>query len=446
MKIKTILFFLLYFSVCSYLGAEEKDSVQKEKISVKKIPADWIALKKELKNRKSALSSPTVQRRLERIHRAMSQKDNEQKAIKLIEQLEVVVKNRPFELARLYHLKAQLYLSKDKFNKALSHYQKAIKLKKISYRDHLSILYDMATVYLLQDKIKKASQLIDQLFYLADTIPPSAYILKASLLMEQKKKKPALELVMKAIQSTSNPKEGWLAMAAALNIEMEKYIEAIHLLTKLTASYPNKKKYWKQLSAVYLNLNKDSRALATLDLAYKLDFLETEKEILHLASLLMYQGLSFKAGHLLEKSIELKKVEPSYKNLEILGDCWLRAEETKKALKAYEQSAPSAEDGKIFFKLGRIYLNNQEWSAAANNLTKALKKGGIKRLENLYISIGIAYINLKKYTEAIKSFEQVIATEAKGQHIKIARQWINYTQSFIKDSTNTASLNTEPEQ
>ena len=71
---------------------------------------------------------------------------------------------------------------------------------------------------------------------------------------------------------------------------------------------------------------------------------------------------------------------------------------------------------------------------------------GIKRLENLYISIGITYINLKKYTEAIKSFEQVIATEAKGQHIKIARQWINYTQSFIKDSTNTASLNTEPEQ
>ena len=460
MKTKTILLFLLYFSICPYLVAEEKNSVKKEKTetekinaknkpikktAVKKIPAEWIALKKELKSRKSALSSPVIQRRLERIHRAMNQKNNEQKAIELIEKLEEVVKNRPFELARLYRLKAQLYLSKDKFKKALSHYQKAIKLKRISYRDHLSILYDMATIHLLQNKTKKASQLIDKLFYLADTIPPSAYILKASLLIEQKKKKSALELVMKAIQSTGNPKESWLAMAAALNIEMEKYIKAIHLLTRLTASYPNKKKYWKQLSAVYLNLNKDSRALATLDLAYKLDFLETEKEILHLASLLMYQGLPFKAAHLLEKSIELKKVEPSPENLEILGDCWLRAEETKKSLKAYEQSAPSAEDGKIFFKLGRIYLSQQNWKAAAHNLTKALKKGGIKRLENLYISIGIAYINLKKYEEAIQSFEQVIATEAKGQHIKIARQWINYTQSFIKDSLNTASLDKEPE-
>lgn len=449
MKVKTIFLFLLYLSICPYLGAEEKKSAQKENTNtkkgpaknaaVKKIPNEWIVLKKELKNRKSALSSPVIQRRLERIHRAMNQKNNELKAIELIEKLEDVVKNRPFELARLYRLKAQLYLSKDKFKKALSHYQKTIKLKKVSYRDHLSILYDMATIYLLRDKTKKASQLIDKLFYLADTIPPSAYILKASLLMEQKKKKPALELVMKAIQSTSNPKESWLAMAAALNIEMEKYIEAIHLLTKLTAAYPNKKKYWKQLSAVYLNLNKDSRALATLDLAYKLDFLETEKEILHLASLLMYQGLPYKAAHL------LKKVEPSPKNLEILGDCWLRAEETKKAVQAYEQSALSAEDGKLFFKLGRIYLSQQNWKAAALNLTKALKKGGIKRLENLYISIGIAYINLKKYQEAIQSFEQVIATEAKGQHIKIARQWINYAQSFIKDSLNTASLDTESE-
>ena len=421
-----------------------KNTQEKKPTSTKaKIPTEWVTLKKELKNRRSALTSPIIQRRLQRIYRVMNQKDSEDKVIKLIEKLEKVVEKRPFELARLYWLKAQIYLSKDDFNKAFFYYDNAVDLKTLSHREHLSVLYDMITLYLFQNKIQKAAQLTDQLFFLADTITPSAYILKASILVEQKQKKEALEMVMKAIQSTTNPQESWLALGAALNIEMEKYMPAARLLTKLTSSYPNKKKYWKQLSAVYLNINKDNQALATLDLAYKLDFLEKEQEILHLASLLMYQGLSLKAAYLIKKSISLKKIKPTQKNYEILGDCWLRSEETKKALKAYELAAPSSEDGKIFFKIGRIYMNNQNWNATADNLKKALNKGGIKRPENLYISIGIAYVNLKKYEEAVKSFEQVIATEAKGQHIKIARQWINYTQSLMKSINNTASLNTE---
>ena len=400
-----------------------------------KIPKQWIVLKKELKNRRSALTSPIVQRRLQRIHRVMNQKDSEDKALGLIGKLEEVVQKRPFDLTRLYHLKAQIYLSKDNFKKAFLYYNKAIDLKTLSHKEHLSVLYDMTTLYLFQNKIKKASDLIDQLFYLADTITPAAYILKASVLVEKKQKKKALELVMKAIQSTKNPKENWLAFGAALNLEMEKYVPAARLLTTLTASYPNKKKYWKQLSAVYLNINKDDKALATLDLAYKMDFLEKEQEIIHLASLLMYQGLPFKAGLLIEKFINLKKVEPTQKNYEILGDCWQRAEETNKALKAYQLSAPLAEDGKIFAKLGRIYMQNREWNAVVDNFTKALNKGGIKHPEHIYISMGIAYFQLKAYEQAIKSFEQVINTKATGQKIKIARQWINHTQSLMKNDT-----------
>lgn len=455
MKTNIIVSFLLFFIGHTSTGVEQKEitktkekptaNTENGKEQIKKIPKKWTNLKEDLKNRRSALTSPAIQRRLQRIHNVMNKKNSENKAIELIQKLEKVVENRPFELARLYRLKAQLYLSTDKFKKASLYYNKAIDLKALSHRDHLSVLYDMATLYLLQNRLKKAYQLTDQLFYLADTITPSAYILKASILVEQKRKKAALELVMKAIQSTPNPRENWLAFGAALNLDMGKYIPAAHFLTKLTSSYPNKKKYWKQLSAVYLNINKDDLALATLDLAYKLDFLEKEPEILHLASLLMYQGLPFKAANLIEKSMKLKKVKTDQKNYEILGDCWLRAEETKKALKAYELSAPSAEDGKLFFKIGRIYMNNQNWKTAVDNLEKALNKGGVKHLENLYISIGVAYVNLKKYEEAVKSFEQVIVTEAKGQHIKIARQWINYTQSLMKNITNTASTNNESE-
>ena len=459
MKIKIILFFLSLFIIYKSTGVEKKESIKETPIkkentqakstnkknntqtnleslsAQKKIPKHWAALKKELKNRRSALTSPIVQRRLQRIYRVMNKKDSENKALELIKKLEKVVQSRPFDLTRLYHLKAQIYLTKDNFKQAFLYYNKAIDLKTLSYKEHLSVIYDMATLYLFQNKIKKASSLIDQLFYLTDKITPAAYILKAAILVEKKQKKQALELVTKAIKSVKNPKENWLTFGAALNIEMEKYVPAAHLLTTLTASYPNKKKYWKQLSAVYLNINKENKALATLDLAYKLDFLEKEQEIIHLASLLMYQGLPFKAGLLIEKSLNLKKINPTQKNYEILGDCWQRAEETNKALKAYQLSAPLAEDGKIFAKLGRIYMQNRNWRKVVDNFTKALKKGGIKHLEHIYISIGIAHFQLKAYEQAINSFEQIINTkEATGQKIKIARQWINHTQSLMNNN------------
>jgi len=366
----------------------------------------------------------------------MNKKGSEAKTIELIEKLEKIVKNRPFELARLYQLKAQIYLAQNKYKEAISYYNKAISLKKLQYREHLSILYDMATLYLLQNNLKKSSELVDQLFYLADNIIPAFYILKASILVEQKKDKEALVLVMRAINSTKNPKENWLAFATALNIKMENYLPAAKLLIKLTASYPDKKTYWKQLSAVYLNIKKDDQALATLDLAYKLDFLETQKEILHLASLLMYQGLSFKAAHLIKKSMDEKKVKLSYKNYEILGDCWLRAEEITQALVAYKKASAKSEDGKIFAKIGRIHMSQRNWQGVVDNFIKSLEKGGIKKPEYTYISIGIAHLNLENYETAIQFFEKVIATETKRQLIKTARQWIDYTKSVMSEKSS----------
>ena len=399
--------------------------------------AQWVKLKQELKNRKSPLTSKVVQRRLDRIHRVMNQKDSQDKTLELIQKLENITKKRPFELARLYKLKAQVYFSKDDFKNAFRYYNKAIALKTLPYKDHLSILYNQAVLYMLKGNIKKASRLIDQLSYLSDTIPGPVYILKAFILTEKNQKPQALKMVMKAINSTARPKESWLALSAGLNIELKKYVPATQMLTKLTSTYPNKAKYWKQLSAVYLNIKKDDRALAVLDLAYKQEFLEKEQEIVHLVGLLMYQGLPLKAGRLMEQALKLKKIKPTPKNYEILGDCHIRAEETNKALKAYQQSAPTAKDGKIFAKIGRIYMQQQNYKQSINNFTNALNKGGIKRPEYIHIAIGTAHTHLKQYTQAVKAFEQVVSTQAKGQTIKIARQWINYVQSLM----NTVAVN-----
>ena len=276
------------------------------------IPESWVQLKKSLKKRKTTLFSPVLQRRLERLHRVL--KKDKKKGLTLIEKMESTVQNRPAEQAKLFLLKAQVYLSLEQPKKALSYYQKAKNSQKLSYREHTTLLYDMAFLYLMEKTIKKAEKTSDLLFYLAKSPPPSSlHILKAHILIEKKQKKLALKKVNQALKTSRDPKEHWLALGAGLNLELKNYIPAIKLLLKLVAIKPKKKQYWKQLSSAYLNIDKNHKALATLDLAYKMDFLEKESEIWHLVSLLDYQGLPFKSAVLLEKSIKAKKVKSNKK-------------------------------------------------------------------------------------------------------------------------------------
>ena len=395
------------------------------------IPQAWKDLKSELKNRKTTLISSVLNKRFQRIFRVMKRKDSEDKALKLIEKLEKVSQNRASDLVRIYFLKAQVYSSKDDFKNALLFYKRAMDLKKMSYNEHLSALYGMISIHVFQNRIKKASQLIDQWFYLADKITPSAYILKASILMEKNQKQEALKLVMKAIEESTQPAESWLAFAASLHWKMENYIKAAQMLEKLTASYPDRKKYWTNLSTVYLNINKDDRSVATLDLAYKLDFLDKGNEIVHLSNLLFYQGQPLKAAQLLTASLGSGKVKKNQKNYEMLGDCWKAAEGHKRALTAYQQASQYAISGRIFTKIGFIYLNNENWLETVNHFKKALNKGDIKRQEQIYIQMGVALFHLKQYAESITSFEQVLVMEIDSQWIKMAREWINDVSEYL---------------
>ncbi len=393
-------------------------------------PPEWVQLKKSLKKRKSPLTSPLLQRRMERIHRVL--KTNKQKALDLIQNMEKVLKNRPAERARLHLLRAQIHLSMEDMKKAMLYYQKAHDSQKLTYGEQMSLLYDMAFLHLMNKNTRKADQISQKLFYLSDKLSdPPLHILKAYILTEQNKKKQALKRVMTALTESTKPKEHWLALGAGLNLEAKKYHIAIKLLSQLTSLKPQKKQYWKQLSSAYLNIDKEDKALATLDLSYKLDFLEKESEILHLTSLLLAKNLPLKAGLLMEKALKEKKVKSNPKNHEILGDLWQRAENIPKALKHYQKSSAFAKKGKIFAKMGRLYTRTRNWKAVVKNMTLAIQKGGIKHLEQIYISLGVAHLQLKQYELALSAFESVMEkTRAKTQSIKMARQWITYTQTL----------------
>ena len=382
--------------------------------------------KEELKNRRSALISKGTHRRLSRAHSLMA-KNNLTEAIEVLGRLMESTKSRPHEQAQVMQAMGFAYAQKDNFKKAIELLQGSIDLKTLPYAATLSTLYTIAQVQVAQENYKTALKTIDNWFELADEPSPDAYVLKATIFAQQKKQKQALALVTKAIDMTDKPKESWLSFAVAMNYELEKFQEAGRLLEKLAGLYPEKAKYWKQLAGVYLNIDKNKKALATMELAHKGNYLEQGSEILNLVSLFIYGGIPLKGARILEQALKEGKVKKTQKNYEILGDAWVQAEEMDKGLVAYAESAKMAKDGRIFAKQGRIYLEQEKWEQANKYLTEGLKMGKIKNPQHVHMALGVARFNLKKFELANQAF--IAAKKASEKVEKQANQWLEYVKA-----------------
>ncbi len=382
--------------------------------------------KEELKNRSAALISKGTHRRLSRAHSLMA-KDKIADAIDVLNRLMKSTENRPHEKAQVMQALGFAYAQKDDFKKALKYLQGAIDLKTLPYSPTMSTLYTIAQVHVTQENYDVALQKIEEWFSIADEPSPDAYVLKATIYAQKKRRKEALDLVTKAIDMTKKPKESWLAFAVAMNYELERFQEAGRLLEKLVGMFPEKKKYWKQLTGVYLNLNNNEKALATMELAEKGDYLKQDSEIMNLVSLFIYGGIPLKGARLLEKALADGTVKKTQKNYEILGDAWAQAEEMDKALVAYDQSSKYAKDGRIFAKQGRIYLEQENWKKADEFLTKGLAKGGIKNPQHVHMALGVARFNLDKFESATAAF--INAKKASKDVMRQADQWISYVKA-----------------
>lgn len=382
--------------------------------------------KSELKNRRSALTSKGTHRRLSRAHSLMG-KNKLGEAIDTLNRLLKSTEKRPHEKAQVLQALGFAYAQKENYKKAIGYLQSSIDLGVLPYNPTMSTLYTIAQVQLAQEQYSKSLATINQWFALADEPSPDAYVIKATIFAQQKKQQQALNLVTKAIDMTDKPKESWLSFAVAMNYELENFKEAGRLLEKLTGLYPEKQKYWKQLAGVYLNLENNKKALATMELALKGDYLDQGSEILNLVSLFIFGGIPLKGARLLEKSIAEGKVKKTQRNYEILGDAWVGAEELDKGLVAYAESAKRAKDGRIFAKQGRIYLEQENWSKANKYLTEGLAKGKIKSPQHVHMALGVARFNLKKFDEATASFNA--AKKASDKVSKQANQWIEFVKA-----------------
>lgn len=314
-----------------------------------------------------------------------------------------------YELSNVLNLYAFVYYSQEDYPKALNAYKQIVDLADAPEGTKVAALYSLAQLYFVTEDFQRAVDSLLEWFKVAPEVSRGAnqYVLLGQGYYQLKDFDKALFNVNKAVDMYKSkgkvPKENWYGLQRFLYYEKNNYKKVVAILDELLVHYP-KKQYWMQLSAMQSELKSDSKQLAAMETAYVQGMLDKEKELINMAYLFLANDVPYKAAKVLDSGIRTKKIEPTSKNLELLGNAWRQSQEIKKAIPEMAKAAAKSDKGELWARLGNIYLDNDDYSNAAKAVKSGLKKGGVKRPDTANLVLGMAYYNMKQYDSARKAF------------------------------------------
>jgi tetratricopeptide (TPR) repeat protein len=382
--------------------------------------------KEERKTKRTQAMNNKTYEKLQSVQEAVEAKDLSG-ALKILDGMQGGKKPlNDAEMANVLNMYAFIYYTQEDYPKALRSYEKIVKLPEGPEGMLVQARYSLAQLYFVTEDYKKGVAALLEWFKVTTAPTASAYMLLSQGYYQLQQYNKSLENVEIAInmykEKGKTPKENWFGLQRFLYYEKGNYKKVVTILDELLTHYP-KKQYWLQLSGMYSELKDEGKQLYAMETAYVQGMLDKEKELVNMASLFLLNEVPYKAAKVLDKGVKAKVVEPTAKNLNLLGSSWRQAQEIEKAIPEMARAASKSKDGDMWARLCNIYLDNDDFKKAVEACDKGLKKGGVKRADTAHLVKGMAHFNLKQYKSARKEFN--LAGKDKRSK-KYAEQWIKF--------------------
>ncbi|WP_308365434.1 MULTISPECIES: tetratricopeptide repeat protein [unclassified Microbulbifer] len=338
-----------------------------------------------------------------------------------------------YEIAQMYYFYGFVYYSMERYPQAISYYKKVLQqgAENLPVALEVGTLLTIAQLNFVTENYDQALVYYNKWFAVAspEQITADSYAQRSQVYYQKGDEDNALSDVNTAVSMYEKegkvPKENWFGLQRYLYYEKNDYKKVAGILEKLVKHYP-KGEYYKQLAGMYGELKREKDQLHMMEAAYIAGALQKEKELLNMAYLFMGHDMPYKGAKVIDKGIKEKKIERTSKNLEVLAQAYQMAQELQKSIPNMEAAAKLSDKGELYSRLAGIYLDLDKNEQAVRMGDQALKKGGVKRPGQLYIVLGMANANLKKYDDALSNLKKAL----KDDHSKrFAEQWISYVEA-----------------
>ena len=196
----------------------------------------------------------------------------------------------------------------------------------------------------------------------------------------------------------------------------------------------SKPQYWLQLSAMYGEIGEEAKQMAVMETAYQAGYVTKSNDIITLSQLYLFHGAPYKSADVLESAIETGSIFADEKNLTMLANAYLIAKEEGKAINVLIRLSDIAPTGQHDALLAQTYLNSEQWQPAISAAKVALSRLAESKVKqsitgkdtaNMYLILGMAHFNLKKFDASLAAFNNA---EKFSSTKKTANQWGKYVE------------------
>ena len=394
------------------------------------------------KTRKTPALSQKVFKKLEGPNQLINPEQGEpdyRGAIKLLNEINTSKFNR-YEKGQVYNLKGYSYYSLEDYRNAIKEYKLLLSMSPdIPLGLEVQTMYIVGQLQFVLEDYDAAEKTLEKWMSIAPIIGADAHAMLGQVYYTNKKTKKAIKSINTAVgmydKKSKTPKENWFQILSALHYDDGNTKKVIEILERMVRLYP-KQTYWRRLAGMYGLDNREKDQLYAYDAVYQMGGLSKEKELMNLAYLYMGEDVPYLAAKIMKKGLADKIIEPTSKHLEVYATALRMSQEIKKSIPVMEQAASKSDSGDLYARLAGIYLDSDNNKKAVEVGEKALKRGKIKRKDQLYITLGMANANQKRYKSAIKHFKEA-AKDPRSK--KFATGWIKYCQNELERERKLAA-------
>jgi tetratricopeptide (TPR) repeat protein len=308
------------------------------------------------------------------------------------------------EIAQIHRFRGYIYVNKGMSEQAAAEFEKSLAQKALDPEAEQVMIYSLAQIYTQLGKYDQALALMNTWFQAAQNPKPDAYYLKAMILVQQERFAEAVEPAKRATELSPEPRESWVALQVVIYSQLKDYPNVAAALEQLIAISPNKPQYWVQLAAVQKHLEREARALATLQLAHEAKLLREDKEVRQLARLLFLRQQPYECAQVVEMGIASGVVSPDAESYKLMSNCYIAARDNDKALEPLAKAGELATDGDMYMLLGQMYLQRERFAPAIEALEKALAKSKPEQRGSVQLLIGVAQLGSDRFDDAERAF------------------------------------------
>lgn len=332
-------------------------------------------------------------------------------------------KEASYDRAVVQQTLGYVYSSTEQYRQAAKQFKLALDSQSLPEEVEHHLRFNLAQILVMQEQYQQGISLLKEWLAKEPSPPADAHVLIANAYYQTGNYKQVARHLDIAIKQTASPQEVWYQLLMAAYIELKHYSSAIPVVETLIVKFSYNKLYWSQLSALYMQQNKQQSALAVSALARRLE-LDDDRVLVNLSDLYRFLGIPFKSAQLLLNGFERGVIKRDEKNLQRLADSWLAAREMTKAADVLQQLTQLDVSGKSDLHYARVLFELQQWREAVVVTKQSLSELKDKKQKGqATLLLAKLYFELEELDQAKQHFERAARYSAQR---KQAQFWLDY--------------------